>query len=203
MKDFLFSHYSIVKNPCVLLLFLNDNTLYIIHCKAWALFFSFTLFFFYEAIGFGWKHGGFGYGSISAFSPGALSHPDYWAMVHAPWGKQHISVGSLSTITNTAMLTWQEPSAGSEFGPGWSTLLGNSIEQYWLRICTRRTGWQCTYSWAANTLGGRTCVQLMCVTETGEHTGLVLGASANFISDVNSAVVTSEGICKKAMTYFA
>lgn len=46
-------------------------------------------------------------------------------------------------------------------------------------------------------------VELMCVTETGEHTGLVLGASANFISDVNSAVVTSEGICKKAMTCFA
>lgn len=167
--------------------------------------------FFSKAIGVGCKHSVYSHGSISAFSPEALSHPDYWAMVHAPWGRQHIFVGSLSTITNTAMLTWQEPPAGHVFGPAWSTLLENFIEQYWLSICTQRTGWQSISSWAANTLGEETCGQLMCVTETGAHTGLVLGASANFISDTNSAVVTSavfiestlksKELCKKAMTY--
>lgn len=38
-------------------------------------------------------------------------------------------------------------------------------------------------------MGGETCGQLMCVTESGAHTGSVLGASANFISDTNVTVV--------------
>lgn len=161
-----------------------------------------SLSFFSKAVGFGV----FGHGCISALSPEALSHPDYWAMVHAPWGRQHISIGSLSTITNSAMLTWQEPPAGGVFGPAWFTLLENSIEQYWLSICTQRKGWQSISLWAANTLREGTCGQLMCVTKTGAHTGLVLSARTNFIFDTNSAVVitavvkstlNSERICNK------
>lgn len=84
--------------------------------------------------------------------------------------------------------SWRTPSSntGSEFAPGGQagSVLPHGPPTHW---------------------GEGTCGQLMCVTETGAHTGLVLCASANFISDTNSAVVIentlkSEGICKKAMT---
>lgn len=89
--------------------------------------------------------------------------------------------------------SWRTPSSntGSEFAPGGQagSMLPRGSPTHW---------------------GEGTCGQLMCVTETGAHTGLVLCASANFTSDTNSAVVTSavvlentlkpEGICKKVMT---
>lgn len=47
--------------------------------------------------------------------------------------------------------------------------------------------------------GKGTCDQLMCVIESGAHTGLILGASAHFISDTNVAVVTSVVIIKSTL----
>lgn len=158
--------------------------LYILQCKPWplSLFLFRSLLFLPEAIGFGWKHGMFGHGNISALSP--ETHPDYWAMVHAPWGMQHISVGSLCAITNTHA----NMAGDSCWEYIWTSLVSAPGE---LHRAILAQSLPPKDRLDANTLGVGTCGQLMCVTESGAHTGLVHCASANFISYTKSALRTS------------
>lgn len=110
--------------------------------------------------------------------PEAPSHPIYWATVHAPWGKQHISVGSATVATIAAMLQWQKPPTGIAFRSAWSP--------HAQRTPPRRTGSDFTPRGQAGSLflPAHWWKRDMWPSDVrhwnGAYTGLLLDANANF-----------------------